>query len=170
MNTIMKKTSFVLICASCIFLSGCYNRNVFVKPKDFDMDYWIGESVYVARLDESRIWKIDSEDTDFRYVDSHYDFQKPAEGSFPTGNQPRVEYGISFVDNNWAVTFIAITDPNVSVYGLTFNSNWQEVHRRLRGLGFKYKDGFSGIDPYYCKQGVSVTVGANSIQIEGYYA
>lgn len=116
----MKKFSFVLLSLLCFSLTGCTTTDITIRPNDYNLDYWIDETIDINEIDTSKIYEKSEER--IVYLDSNYSFQSNVDGSLILPKEC-VTYYFSFNENDWSVSSIHITDPSVKVFGLTMNSS-----------------------------------------------
>ena len=132
-------------------------------PSDAKLAYWVGDIIDNEEIDQDFIL------TEFGknyYLDHNYTFEILDDGS---KNIPKTHifYFIEkYDDRHMFVDFIHITDPNITIYGLSINSSENEIFDKLTSCGFRYFDGYSGMDPDYTKDGLSITIDSFEISIE----
>ncbi len=136
--------------------------DITVKPKDYDLDYWISEAVDINGIDASQIYE--KSDERIVYLDSNYSFQSNTDGS-PVLPKECVIYHFSLSENVWNVSSIHVTDPIVKIFGLTMNSSSNKIQYTLKKLGFKYLDKYSGLDPCYSKENIEFRIYPTYISI-----
>lgn len=158
----MKIISIVLFCFVCFSLAGCGDTDITVRPNDYDLDYWIGETIDIDEIDASKIYEQSEEE--IVYVDSDYSFQIGTD-CLPILSKERVIYHFSFREKKWSVSSIHITDPSVQMFGLTMNSSVRKIKNTFKKLGFEYIDGYSGLDPCYSKENIEFRVYPTYISI-----
>jgi len=160
----MKKFNYCLLFSLTVFISGCVNSNmnVFDRPEDYFLDYWIKEEINIRVFDESRVYE--TGDNRVRYLDSHYEFDYNEVGE--KTNPLIYSYYIMFKkENNYIVSAICISDPNISIYGLTMASSQDEVRDTFLDLGCTYLDHYSGVYPCYAMDDVEYRVYSWFIQV-----
>ena len=156
-----KKLICFFIFACAIILSICIRNRI--PPKDTNLEFWIAENV---------------DNVDFSNYQEKYGLMGGREyygtGYVPTTNEngeqidPEecVVYTVTsypdHISNRRHVTRIFITDPSVTVYGLTINSSADEVENVMRSHGFKKS---SGQGRTYTKGKVSIRFSQEAIHI-----
>ncbi len=133
-----------------------------VRPKDYDLDYWISETVDINGIDASQIYE--KSDERIVYLDSNYSFQSNTGGS-PVLPKECVIYHFSLSENVWNVSFIYATDPDVKMFGLTMNSSANKIRYTFKNLGFEHVDEYSGFAPCYSKENIEFRIYPTYISI-----
>ncbi len=159
----MKKINFALLSLICFSLVGCANTNITVKPKDYDLDYWISETIDVNSIDTSKIYEKSEEK--IVYLDSNYSFQSNTDGLLILPKEC-VIYHFTFSENVWSVSFIYVTDPSVKMFGLTINSSTNKIRYKFKKMGFEYLDKYSGFDSCYLKENIQFRIYPSYISID----
>lgn len=160
----MKKSLVLCLILPLLTSCGVKDFDIHEKPQDFNFDYWLFDEVDIDKIDHSRIY--DDYMTSVRYLDSKYDF---TDDGYPETRLPKenIQYQFLLNSEKWIVSGIYITDPSVFVYGLSMNSSNWKIKRFFKKRGFTYVDGLSGMNPYYCLDGVAnFRVYSEFIQIE----
>jgi len=162
----LKKISFVLLSLLCFSLTCCTSTDITTRPNDYNLNYWIGDTIDINEIDPSKIYEKSEER--IVYLDSNYSFQSNIDGSliFP---KECARYYVSFRENVWSVSGIYITDPSVKVFGLTMNSSNWKIRKTFKNLGFEYIDGYSGLDPCYSKENMDIRIYPSYISIDIVY-
>ncbi len=155
--------SLVLLSSVCFSLTGCNSTDITVRPNDYDLDYWISETVDINDIDASKIYE--KSDEKVVYLDSNYSFQSNTDGA-PIFPKEYVRYIFSFSENDWSVSSIHITDPSVKIFGLTMNSSANKIQYTLKKMGFEYLDRYSGLDPSYLKDNSEFRIYPTYISID----
>ena len=156
-----KKLIWVLVITFTIVLILCVRNRI--PKKDTSLEFWIAENV---------------DEVDFSSYQEKYGLMGGREyygtGYVPTTNEngeqidPEacVIYTVTsypdYISNRRHVTGIFITDPSVTVYGLTINSSVDEVENVMRSHGFKNSSGQRRI---YTKGKVSIRFSTEAIHI-----
>lgn len=156
-----KKLIWIFIFACAIILILCIRNRI--PKKDTNLEFWIAENV---------------DNVDFSNYHEKYGLMGGREyygtGYVPTTNEngeqidPEacVIYTVTsypdYISNRRHVTGIFITDPSVTVYGLTINSSVDEVENVMRSHGFKNSSGQGRI---YTKGKVSIRFSKEAIHI-----
>ncbi len=159
----MKKISFLLFSLICFSLAGCTDTDITVRPKDYDLDYWITETIDINVINGAKIYE--KSDESIVYLDSNYSFQSNTDGSLILPKE-YVTYHISFSENEWSVSSIRVTDPSVKIFGLTMNSSANKIRYKFKKMGFEYLDKYSGFDPCYSKENIEFRVYPSYISID----
>ncbi len=159
----MKKISFLLLSLICFSFAGCNSTDITDRPKDYDLDYWICETIDINGIDASKIYEKSEEK--IVYLDSNYSFQSNTDGS-PVLPKEGVAYHFTFSENVWSVSFIYVTDPGVKMFGLTMNSSANKIRYKFKKMGFKYVDKYSGFDPCYSKEDIEFRIYPTYISID----
>lgn len=156
-----KKLIFFLIFPCAIILILCIRNRI--PKKDTNLEFWIAENV---------------ENVDFSNYQEKFGLMGGREyygtGYVPTTNEygeqadPEacVIYTVTsypdYISNKRHITRISITDPSVTVYGLTINSSADEVETIMKSHGFKKP---SGQRRTYTKGKVSIRFSQEAIHI-----
>ena len=138
----------ILGLTSCVAL----NTDLQVRPKDYDLDYWLTEKIDVANMDKSLFYQSKYEGYE-TYLDSRYDFVKEQEKT----KLPEVYATYSVNLEKSMIETIIIKDPTISVYGLSMNSSEASIKKTLLRMGFTYQE-YSGRYPSYIKKGFDFTI------------
>ena len=162
----MKKINFILLSLLYFSLAGCTSIDITVRPNDYNLDYWVGETIDINGIDTSKIYEKSEER--IVYLDSNCSFQSNIYGSviFP---KECARYYFSFKENVWSASTIYITDPSVKVFGLTMNSSEWEIRKTSKNLEFEYLDHYSGLDVCYSKENIEFRIYPAYISIEIIY-
>ena len=122
----------LLLCTFVLFLSSCGDQSAIAKPEDTNLECWLFD-----KPDKDNWTLIYSNIAYKRYLASGYEHT----GSIYTYAPNCVYYETSRVLNGLAnmnrITHITITDPEVTLWGLTINSTHDEVCAVLSQLGFE---------------------------------
>ena len=135
----MKKTIAFLLCLWISFsLSGCALNNP--KKPETNLEFWIAENVDGVDFSdhEQRFGLIGGKE----YYGSGYVPTTDANGEQIDPEECVIYTVTSYPDyasHKQHITRISITDPTVSVYGLTVNSTWDEISSTMKNEGFKPK-------------------------------
>ena len=133
----MKRLLTLSLFAFFVFSASAYAPNTLERPADTNLEFWIAENV---------------DDVDFSGHESKYGIMGGYEyygmGYAPTidktGWQADPQYCVIYTvtsypdysDTAQHITSISITDPSVTVYGLTVDSSFAEFDDVMRGNGF----------------------------------
>ena len=126
--------------------------DIAVKPLDFVLDYWIYDSVVRDHINSSHIF--DETADSFYFLDSKYDLVNSESISDKKMPLEKVVYSFYKIDEMWTVGAIYITDPAVSIYGLSINSKPWKIKKFFTDRGFEYLDYFYGRNPCYSKDNI----------------
>ena len=159
----MKNKIYILTHLCLIFgLTSCTTSNVdiTVRPKDYKLDYWLTEIVDVTKIDKSLFYKSKYEGSE-TYLDSRYNFindqgQKELPEKYVTYN---VNLGKSMIQT------IIITDPSITIYGLSMKSSETSIKRKLLRMGFSYQE-YSGRNPSYTTDDFNFTINESGMLLE----
>lgn len=154
-----------------LFLPSCASRKVLAKPEETSLEFWIAEDV--SAFDFSGYCPIfgvfgGSQYFGKGYASSYVSVGYPADEPLP---ERYVIYLVTaypdYADGGRFVTGIEITDPSVSVYGVTCLSSFEEFDEAFRELKCEIEDcgtfhravfGRSRVDLSPGKLSVAVTV------------
>ena len=159
----MKNKIYILTHLCLILgLTSCTTSNVdiTVRPKDYKLDYWLTEIVDVTKIDKSLFYKSKYEGSE-TYLDSRYNFinvqgQKELPEKYVTYN---VNLGKSMIQT------IIITDPSITIYGLSMKSSETSIKRKLLRMGFTYQE-YSGMNPSYMTDDFNFTINKSKMLLE----
>ena len=120
------------------------------KPNNTNLEYWITQKVNGEDLVNSGCTYLPGWFGAEEYLDSRYD----AEISEGIAVAPLVHVtylltGYPDTLDETAVTHIEITDPDVNVYGLTFNSTYEDITTSMNGIADSFPTE-SVFDECYC--------------------
>lgn len=149
----MKKLlSLLFVLLICLSLAGCgKNSSTPPRPKDSSLEFWIADSVKLE--DFSGHDEVSGMFGGVQYLGTGYHAVCDEDGMNPSRPDACVLYTVTaypdYSSGTLAVTGIEITDPAVTVYGLTVKSSPEEWDAVLREMGFEIrrnglaeKDGF----------------------------
>ena len=144
---------YIILCLIYALTScGCVATNIdFEKrPSNLNLDYWFNEKIDLLNLDESHLYESGKFDS---YLDSKYNFViEKEEKKLP---KTYVLYDINLEKS--MLHSITITDPSISIYGLSMNSSEGEIQNMFLNLGFTYLE-YSGLYPSYSNGKVEITI------------
>lgn len=142
----MKRNLCIIVVLFVVLLlcAGCYN-NVPAKPVDSTLEFWIAEdvsSVDFSEYHEILGWFGAREFYGKGYAPVDYVDQ---DGNVYWGDpQYCVKYVVgAYPDESSGgqfITQITITDPNVTIYGITCNSSFAEFDVALRQVGYSIEE------------------------------
>ncbi len=124
----------LLLCTVTLMFSSCGNDVKIEKPEDTNLEYWLLDKP--NKKDFTYIDKIGHLSNEYEpIVNDDGSLSAPQEYvAYHFGNYPTDEIGID------RILYIQITDPDVSVWGLTINSTKEEIVETFSKMGF-YIDG-----------------------------
>lgn len=131
-------------------LPGCTKLSIDVneRPNDYRLDYWLNDTIKFDELVNSSFYAL-KYDHVYTYLDSNYSFA--AKENVKALPSYYVTYDVYVEDQNSKIQAIFITDPEVSIYGLSLKSNPSTINRTLLNMGFEYFDQYRGWYPSYSK-------------------
>lgn len=127
-----------------LFIGACssikIDSNIYLdRPEDTNLEFWITQKVSSEDLDNKGCtylpgWMGASEYLDSRYV---------ADTSEGMAKAPKIHVtylitGYPDTLDGKAITHIDITDPSITVYGLTLNSTEKDIMNRITGMTDSY--------------------------------
>jgi len=153
----MKNNLKTLMLLSFLTITGCgsIECNPKEKPADLKIKYWLNDILSNSELSSMKL--IDQADGFDSYLDSDYLF----EDSLPK------EYVIYQIQNKIEtneIIGIIITDPRITIYGLTTNSNEKDIKSTMKKRGFSFKE-YYGRDPTYVKGDVEFCFTSETIVV-----
>ncbi|MDE7463713.1 MAG: hypothetical protein K2M48_01675 [Clostridiales bacterium] len=166
----------ILACALCLTapgLCGCADDKVLERPKDTDLEFWITDKVSEEALKNH--YRIPGFGCEMFFGKDYQPNEINGENSEIEPDHCVVYTVTAYPDyssNNGhidTVTHIKITDPNVSIYGVTCNSTFDEFDAVFKDLGCKIEDRGTFHLATYGKTSVSFvdsTVKSISISVE----
>ncbi len=148
----MKKKSSVLnILVFTLILCGCSKdketqASYIDKPIDTNLEFWITQRVTLKEMEDKGCTYLPGWMGADEYLDSRY--ESDTSGSMAIAPDIHVTYLVSgYPDtlDDSAITRIEITDPSITVYGLTLESSETEIRERMNDVA----DSFSKDDSYF---------------------
>ena len=141
----MKIKKFVLpvllLCIMLFAMVGCTDDKVLDKPKDTSLEFWVLQDV--SDIDFSGHYKLHGFGADF-YYGKGYQPAEIVEDSAAIPPEHCVIYTVSpypdYSSGGQYVTRIAITDPQVTVYGISCDSTLQDFDATFENLGCTIQD------------------------------
>ena len=141
----MKIKKFVLpvllLCITMFAMVGCTDNKMLEKPQDTSLEFWVMQDV--SDIDFSGHYKLHGFGADF-YYGKDYQPMEIIEGSEVIAPEHCVIYTVSpypdYSSGGQYVTRIAITDPQVTVYGITCGSTLQDFDATFENLGCTIQD------------------------------
>ena len=157
----MKKIIIVLLIISALFAAvGCSSpdgkepddsdavidvKDDLEKPEGCELDFWICENV--ADADFSDYTEIFGITGGKEYVSNKYEVKADTENGVQTLPDECVVYTLTawpdmsdFDETGYHVTRITITDPEISIYGVSVKSNRVEFRKAMTEAGFIIED------------------------------
>ncbi len=158
----MKKAIFGVI-ALVLSLSACKYLD---KPKDTNLEFWITQRVSSESLHDNGYTFVPGVFGASMFYGSGYSPVEDEEGNLKTPDIYVVYTitGYPDITGKETITEIVITDPTVTVYGLTMGSSEDEINQKMKKLGFKKKTLYSG-EHTYNKNNCSFAFSQTSIYI-----
>ena len=132
------KTIVSLFSIFVFVLSGCNNSkdDIYLeRPEDTNLEFWITQRTTANEFDDKGCTVLPGWMGATEYLDSRYTAIE--DGDMVTAPDIHVTYLVTgYPDclDNAAVTRIQITDPAITVYGLTINSSEKEISDRLSDI------------------------------------
>lgn len=132
----MKKSG--LLIGLALLLSACTpsEKVIYIdRPEDTNLEFWITQRVNSIDLEEKGCTFLPGWFGASEYLDSRY--AAIDDGSMLTAPEIHVTYlltGYPDTLDERAITRIEITDPTITVYGLTLNSTYEEINKRMTGV------------------------------------
>ena len=131
----------LLLCISLFAMVGCTSDKILAKPVDTSLEFWVIQDV--SDIDFSGHYKLHGFGADF-YYGKGYQPAEIIEDSAAIPPEHCVIYTVSpypdYSSGEQYVTRIAITDPQVTVYGITCNSTLQDFDTTFENLGCSIQD------------------------------
>lgn len=131
------------------------------RPSDWRFDYWVGDVIEYADLDERNIYN--KGEKSFSYLDSAYSTIIGTDGTFDFKKE-KVSYRFTFRKEGLIVSSIDSTDPKNTIYKLSMFSGREEMKKTFEKMGFEYLD-YSGFDPCYMKEHVEFRIYESHISV-----
>ena len=131
------KKSLILLPLLALSLTSC--GKYLDKPEDTNLEYWITEKVTIQQALEKGCTHIPGMFGGDMFLGSAYAMIEDEDHhkELPEIHVKYVLTGYPDTTNEYAVTNIEITDPEVYVYGLTMNSSKEEIDIWMKELKFK---------------------------------
>lgn len=131
----------LLFCITLFAMVGCTDNKVLDKPQDTSLEFWVMQDV--SDIDFSGHYKLHGFGADF-YYGKGYQPAEIIEDSAAIPPEHCVIYTVSpypdYSSGGQYVTRIAITDPQVTVYGITCGSTLQDFDATFENLGCTIQD------------------------------
>ena len=132
----------LLFCITLFAMVGCTDNKVLDKPEDTSLEFWVAQDV--ADIDFGEHYKVPYVFGADVYYGKGYQPAEIIEGSEVLAPEHRVIYTVSpypdYSRGGQFVTRIAITDPQISVYGITCDSTLQDFDATFENLGCTIQD------------------------------
>ncbi len=137
-----KKLLLPLLLLCIVFCNGsCTSDKILAKPEDTSLEFWVLQDV--SDIDFSGHYKLHGFGADF-YYGKGYQPAEIIEDSAAIPPEHCVIYTVSpypdYSSGGQFVTRIAITDPQISVYGITCDSTLQDFDATFENLGCTIQD------------------------------
>lgn len=133
--------SLLLIISSIFVFIGCANDKILAKPEDTTLEFWIAQDV--SNVDFSEYYPIIGMFGGSQYYGKGYE-PISVDDEQVYIHPPCVIYTITaypdYADGGQFVTGIKITDPQISIYGITCNSTLQDFDKTFENLGCTIQD------------------------------
>lgn len=150
----------------------------FPRPEECTLDFWINENVDevdfsgytkgedLSAFDFSGYSQLEKQKGDEKYIGSKYSTEALEDGgiAYPAAC---VEYTVSQNTNgNKVISKIEITDPEVSIYGISTNSSFNDFDKVFTGLGYRVRIAGEHGELYWVeKDGIKITFEENRIML-----
>ena len=137
----MKNIKFSLITSIfALLISGCtvktQKETTYIdRPEDTNLEFWITQRVNLEDFDNKGCTFLPGWMGADEYLDSRY--TADTSSGMATAPDIHVTYlvtGYPDTLDDRAVTNIEITDPNITVYGLTLSSTIEDIRERMTGV------------------------------------
>lgn len=155
------KHKAIIFTLSCLILGLCSCKSTPVpkeidinnRPKGYYLNYWLKDEVDITTLDQSLIYEIRYGGT-VVFLDSNYEFIIEQEEKKLSEN-----YVLYYTNlEQTKVRGIEIKDPSISLYGLSMNSDKEDIDKTLTNMGFSYYQGVIGSFPTYIKDNFEISI------------
>lgn len=158
------KKNFCLITISLLLLTSCNSQAIDFneRPNDFPFLFWLNDTILPRNLNYDLVYKM--EDVDAYLLDPDYSFiiNESGEKVLP---KEYILYTLSpYKGTERIVDNILITDPNVSIYGLSMKTDERVVNQRLISYGFKSWL-YSGTYTAYSKDNYTIRIYSTYINV-----
>ena len=155
------KHKAIIFTLSCLILGLCSCKStpgpkeidINNRPKGYYLNYWLKDEVDITTLDQSLIYEIRYGGT-VVFLDSNYEFIIEQEEKKLPEN-----YVLYYTNlEQTKVRGIEIKDPSISLYGLSMNSDKEDIDKTLTNMGFSYYQGVIGSFPTYIKDNFEISI------------
>ena len=122
----------LLLCTFALFFTSCTGESAIAKPEDTNLEYWLFDEPNKENLTlvrSGRSYKLFLA-SGYENVDVKYTCE-PNAVYYKTNKT-----SIGLINRN-RISQITITDPEVTLWGLTINSTHEEFHATLTQVGFE---------------------------------
>ena len=150
-------------------LTSCGEKtNPLDKTKDTNLDFWITQKVTYEEMKEKGCTYLGGQALvgEFVFLDSKYTLPEDQPETLYKLPDAYVTYRIENYpkgnSSSKAITYIAVGDPNVKVFGLTFNSSDEEIAKRMK----KIPEASEKENRIYLIENVKFNFGRDGIYIE----
>lgn len=144
----MKKFAIAILtslCLSILFTSACTSNKILQRPEDTTLEFWVAEKV--SEEDFKGHYSVEGVFGGYIYFGKEYLPNEITEENSQIKPDYCVTYTVTaypdYSSNNGkfdTVTRIEITDPAISVYGITCNSTLDDFDKVFQDLGCKIQD------------------------------
>ncbi len=136
------RLSFIAI-TFVLSLNGCSaNKVIYIeRPDDTNLEFWITQRVSIKDLEDKGCTYLPGWMGAEEYLDSRY--KADTSGDMAKAPEIHVTYLITgYPDtlDDRAITHIEITDPTITVYGLTLNSTESEIREKMNGVADSFSN------------------------------
>lgn len=162
----MKHLKFqnIVFIVTLVSLCSCSEKSYFLpRPKETNLKYWVTEKLSDDAFSDCTYlpgWVGASEYLDGRYKP----VINPDNESMPRAPEIHVTYLVTaypdLSSSYSCVTSISITDPEIYVYGLTFNSSKDEIEKKMKSMLFTQNSNGA-----WCQNNCNISFNETSISI-----
>lgn len=133
----------LLLLINCMFaFTGCSDDKVLTKPEDTTLEFWVVQDV--SNVDFREYYKVPYVFGADVYYGKGYLPADIIEGSEVIQPEHCIVYTVTaypdYSSGGQFVTRIAITDPQISIYGITCNSTLQDFDKTFENLDCSIQD------------------------------
>ncbi len=121
-------------------LSSCNNNHVDVanKPSDANFSYWINQTIKEEEFNLACAEFLIEGDIIPHYLDVSYEFVIKDDGLEYLPKEYVCYLTYRNASNDYCISDIVITDPNITFYGLSLTSDRYDIYFKMRDLGFAF--------------------------------
>ena len=135
----------LLLCIALFAMVSCTSDKILAKPQDTSLEFWVTEKV--TSEDFKDHYSVDDVFGAYKFFGKDYQPNEITEENSDIQPKHCVTYTVTaypdYSSNNGkfdTVTRIEITDPQVSIYGITCDSTLQDFDKTLEKLGCTIQD------------------------------